>query len=815
MGVEMEFGYIDTKWNPADIGIRVASTQELSSHAWREGYPPENNTNNGFVSGISSIPNETDEEEQAGSRDDRQQSEIRKNQRPKPQHWNERYNLRPRRTVRYTDEQCQSLSDVHCFASQRTRTWPLSLYLKMALTLMIMSVVCGGHPSIQNQPSTRSSADYAVDCREVGVYLHAPQSQEHELCVNNYCVLEKTPPIHKLIRLPPEEIIHDFEVRWKLKAEDSYTVVETTCPAQPFCSAIDSTVCTAYVLNPECWPLAAITGLGRALPLGRRKEHLRRRNDILSKDQSIQKGCMSNVHEKWLCPHQGKTSLRRITITVQSRINTLYKDVVSKVVDSKRCSIRGSCIGNTCADVNATSLLPELKIGNNFPGITYCLESCGGPGCGCFHWDSGCLFYRIYAVPKDDTIYELYKCTTWDEEVDCECTPAENQVMCKCEEDEVEKTFLSIENALPVIRDQVQFSKRPHHAVVTKMEHDVSAEITLTLKEAATDLITEIKGGICTIENADITGCYQCSKGARDKITCTSTLSNTSAEVKYGNGSFTIPCFPTGVESHLHFLFDSARVYVQCSSMSSSKQEEEFTRKRQAQERKLIDEIKHNRSCVRLASTFSSEEDIQKKIHDKVADSRDRFHDKEEQSVAMEPNFMADFIRKELDFLAELKHLEHEIREAQLQEESERHVSPLDTVKELISSLRKEQEEQYMELLRKIDGQNESIKELFERFESLSAAAMKRLIMTVARDTPVLREDSRVSDVSTAWIAVTISSFVLTRESRACTVDPTSTTKPVQPTGKIGDACRELEEIQQELETNEGYYGPASSTSQP
>ncbi|KAK6027246.1 Tas retrotransposon peptidase A16, partial [Ostertagia ostertagi] len=65
MGVEMEFGYIDTKWNPADIGTRGASTQELSSHLWWEGYPLENITNNGFVSGIFSLPNEKDEEEQA------------------------------------------------------------------------------------------------------------------------------------------------------------------------------------------------------------------------------------------------------------------------------------------------------------------------------------------------------------------------------------------------------------------------------------------------------------------------------------------------------------------------------------------------------------------------------------------------------------------------------------------------------------------------------------------------------------------------------------------------------------------------------
>ncbi|KAK6040323.1 hypothetical protein COOONC_22171 [Cooperia oncophora] len=97
----------------------------------------------------------------------------------------------------------------------------------------------------------------------------------------------------------------------------------------------------------------------------------------------------------------------RLLCNRESLLHT--RNVLQKVVDSKRCSSMGSCIGNKCGDINETSLLPELMIGNSFPGITSCVESCGGPGCGCFHWDSGCLFYRMYGVPKDDpSIKELH-----------------------------------------------------------------------------------------------------------------------------------------------------------------------------------------------------------------------------------------------------------------------------------------------------------------------------------------------------------------------------------------------------------------------
>uniref|UniRef100_A0A1I8AM43 Phlebovirus_G2 domain-containing protein n=1 Tax=Steinernema glaseri TaxID=37863 RepID=A0A1I8AM43_9BILA len=36
-----------------------------------------------------------------------------------------------------------------------------------------------------------------------------------------------------------------------------------------------------------------------------------------------------------------------------------------------------------------------------------CTESCSGPGCDCFYWSSGCLFYRIYYEPMDRTLKDF------------------------------------------------------------------------------------------------------------------------------------------------------------------------------------------------------------------------------------------------------------------------------------------------------------------------------------------------------------------------------------------------------------------------
>lgn len=55
-----------------------------------------------------------------------------------------------------------------------------------------------------------------------------------------------------------------------------------------------------------------------------------------------------------------------------------------RVIDSKRCAHTGSCVGEKCAAVNSSTLIPELEEGNKYPGNTACVESCGGPGCDCF-----------------------------------------------------------------------------------------------------------------------------------------------------------------------------------------------------------------------------------------------------------------------------------------------------------------------------------------------------------------------------------------------------------------------------------------------
>ncbi|KIH55491.1 integrase core domain protein, partial [Ancylostoma duodenale] len=129
-----------------------------------------------------------------------------------------------------------------------------------------------------------------------------------------------------------------------------------------------------------------------------------------------QQACF-RIHKEGELLKEIRLEWKKLQLMCDRQTIMFTRNTQQKVVDSKRCPRSGSCKEEKCARINTTALLPELRQGNNFPGVTFCVESCGGPGCGCFYISSGCLFYRVYAVPADDDIYEIFRCPRWREEV--------------------------------------------------------------------------------------------------------------------------------------------------------------------------------------------------------------------------------------------------------------------------------------------------------------------------------------------------------------------------------------------------------------
>ncbi|VDK46162.1 unnamed protein product [Cylicostephanus goldi] len=134
--------------------------------------------------------------------------------------------------------------------------------------------------------------------------------------------------------------------------------------------------------------------------------------EILKINPFKQEACLRlrNNHASVL---ETKLLWKGLNLVCEKQTTLFSRSTRYALLDSKRCPHAGSCTGEKCGNVTRTSQISELHRANHFPGITGCVESCGGPGCDCFYPSSGCLFYRIYLIPNDEKVYEFFKCNRW------------------------------------------------------------------------------------------------------------------------------------------------------------------------------------------------------------------------------------------------------------------------------------------------------------------------------------------------------------------------------------------------------------------
>ncbi|KAL6743066.1 hypothetical protein Aduo_016151 [Ancylostoma duodenale] len=565
-----------------------------------------------------------------------------------------------------------------------------------------------------------------IHCVQGGVEITSQERNQYEICAGDFCISLKSPQEKEIIKFPPQVTLHEHNVQWKFLNNDSIGILETTCPAAPFCDQVDCIICSATIFNPECWPLGAILGTALVLyflltgcyvflyvPLQvgkpvrifttllwqctkflirkcynciQRKNRTRRYSTDLIEllavvitllaISAVTQGCQQiNLfsHKSTICTnsegtevckihiseilkinpfkreacfklqrygttlHEIRASWKALLLTCEAETEMFTRDTTYHVVDSKRCPHTGSCVGAKCAAVSPTSKIPELDKGNHYPGITTCVESCGGVGCDCFYWSSGCLFYCIYATPTSPQVYEIFHCNRWTEAAkiklsqvdivrgrkhsfianmmpnipikwnsftftlssitvppipllnsafitdgnstaiwdthitpplqcpnrtaaevlactlceDCKCYPAENQANCQCRDVNISKAFNDVSRRLPTVFPSITFKLDPEQQVQAIVPGMTTAEIIVTIQDDVKSNVL-VDDAICSIDNAVLTGCYNCAKRAATQITCKSSQ-RTQAEVTCGSTSFTVDCDQKGVPSTLHF----------------------------------------------------------------------------------------------------------------------------------------------------------------------------------------------------------------------------------------------------------------------
>ncbi|KAK5964180.1 Integrase catalytic domain-containing protein [Trichostrongylus colubriformis] len=107
--------------------------------------------------------------------------------------------------------------------------------------------------------------EHQLNCIDGGVQLIQNSSYPYDVCTENYCVSFISPRTVESVKFPPQVTLHDYLVKWKIRDGDKTDIMETLCRATAFCPSIECTFCEANIANPECWPRAALIGVGLLL----------------------------------------------------------------------------------------------------------------------------------------------------------------------------------------------------------------------------------------------------------------------------------------------------------------------------------------------------------------------------------------------------------------------------------------------------------------------------------------------------------------------------------------------------------------------
>ncbi|VDK49561.1 unnamed protein product, partial [Cylicostephanus goldi] len=225
--------------------------------------------------------------------------------------------------------------------------------------------------------------------------------------------------------------------------------------------------------------------------------------EVLKLNSFKQEACLRLVKNSSLVANV-KIRWHGLRLTCAKETEFFTRATKLSVIDSKRCPHMGSCTGAKCAVINESTLLPELRQGNQYPGRTGCLESCGGLGCDCFYPSSGCLFYRVYATPQNSEIYEVFRCAQWKEEVKMEVLVEELRLG---KRKFVISTIPNIPVTLPMVKITLTLCTIPPTPITTYEFVTNGAETALWPKEIEPNLRCETREKAIALNCSFIDNC--------------------------------------------------------------------------------------------------------------------------------------------------------------------------------------------------------------------------------------------------------------------------------------------------------------------
>ncbi|KAK6032978.1 hypothetical protein OSTOST_00818, partial [Ostertagia ostertagi] len=458
-----------------------------------------------------------------------------------------RYNLRPRRGP-------------NLWANQITTSIG-SAPLILAILLSLMCVGIGANSSHETHSSDISITRH-IRCIQGGVEIIAPEGDPYEICVEGSCTTFTKPRAAEIIRFEPQVVLHEHEVRWKFIENALVKAIEITCPAAPFREVLSASLCSAAVFNPECWPRSAIAVTALFLycliagcyvllyvPV------------VIGRPVRIVASCLVRIPK--FCVGRALNSIgfgtnqrrqgRRRDIAELLAIVTLgWVDHFDAVKGRARSYF----------------LYMHPNMPNKLGGFKFTLASITVPpipllstrfvtdGIGEALWHNEIKSPLLF---PNRTAAENLWCEIND---DCQCYPAVIKVNCRCKQVNISARFTNLQHYLPIATPSV-ILRSSNGGVQAKIPVMTTSEITLSIDDRLETTVI-VQDSVCSIENAELPGCYNCAKGAVTQVRCTAPKQS-QAEVRCDQSSFSILCDEKGIATSLRFSFNKARVFLKCS----------------------------------------------------------------------------------------------------------------------------------------------------------------------------------------------------------------------------------------------------------
>ncbi|KAK6027247.1 hypothetical protein OSTOST_06724, partial [Ostertagia ostertagi] len=257
-----------------------------------------------------------------------------------------------------------------------------------------------------------------------------------------------------------------------------------------------------------------------------------RLSEILKINPFKQEACFKLIRNDTTV-HEIRTVRKNLVLTCEKETETFTRDVKLRVVSKGRSRSYSLYMRpNVPIKLNEFELTLTSSTVPPIPLLSTWFVTNGDVAA---LWDS--KIQSLLLCPKRTSAENLW-CDISD---DCQCYPAVIKVNCRCKQVNISAWFTSLQYHLPITTPSAIFRKRRW-------------EITLSSEDELETTIV-VQDNVCNIEDTELSGSYNCTKGAIAQI----------AETTCDSSSFTVLCDEKGIASSLRFNLNRAIIFLKCS----------------------------------------------------------------------------------------------------------------------------------------------------------------------------------------------------------------------------------------------------------